>query len=211
MAIVDMYQIVHDMTYLGQTVLSVYHAERANAGETAGSISDGFQNSILPIIRLLQNDAVTNNELRIFNLGSPTDFGAFTLSGSAGVRTGANSASFLAASQRFNTLNRLVRSGQKRYAGLLETDYFDGVLGGSTVTLVDDIGDVLVADWLSSIDSHVICSYAILKRVCETTDPVTGKCLEYRLPETDGELVFYIPQSFLTNPEVSSQVSRKVF
>lgn len=211
MALTDIFQIVHDMTLFGRNMVSVYHCERANSGEVSSNISDSFQNSVLPALRALQSDDITNNELRIFNLGSPTDFGTHTLSAASGQRAGLNSPSFVAASVRFNTLNRDVRSGQKRFPGMLETDYDDGAISGGVLTLINDIGTALVGNWLASSDSHHVANYVILKRACETEDPVTGKCLEYRLPETDGELVFYQPQSFLANPEVSSQVSRKVF
>ncbi len=211
MALIDMFQLTHDMTIFGQNILTVYHVERANSGEVSRDISDAFQVSVVPDIRALQSDAVVNNDLKVFNLGNPTDFGTFTLGAAVGLRTGLDSPSFIAASIRFNTLNRLVRSGQKRYPGLLETDYADGILLTAALTLIDAVGSACVGDWLDPIDSHVVCNYAIIKRVCEETDPVTGKCLEYRLPETDEKLIFYLPATFLSNPNVSSQVSRKTF
>lgn len=209
MAIGDMYEVVHDMSLFGRNVLNVFHVERANGGELAGSISDAFQNSILPTLRLYQTTTVVNNELRIFNLGTSTDFGTFTLSAAAGLRAAPSSPSFVAPGMRFPSSDRDIRSGFKRYAGGSESDYADGVLNAAALVLLTDIGDDLTADWLASSDSHIVCNYAIIKRICKTTDPVTGKCLVYRLPETDGELKFYKPSSFINQADVSSQVSRK--
>ena len=210
MAIVDMYNIVHDMTLLNKPMLNVYQVERANSGETAGAVSDAFQNDILPAIRLFQTNDVVNNELRIFNMGDPLDFGSFTLSASLGFRTGLVSPRFVSAGIRFPSTNRDVRSGFKRFAGAEESDYTDGVIIGATITLLNNIADAMLANWTASADSHTVCNFVIVKRVCKTLEPVTEKCLQYRLPETDGELVFYTPTSRITQSDITSQVSRKL-
>lgn len=211
MALNDMYQLTHDMTMRGKNIIQVYHCQRANPAEDSSGISDAWQNSVLPSIQALQSDLVINNEIRIFNLGDPLDFKTVTLTGATGFRVGADSPTFIAASQRYASKDRTIRAGQKRFTGMLETDYTLGALLAATVTLVDAIGTALTGNWLASADSHIVANYAVIGRVCETTDPVTGKCLEYRLPETDLELKFYLPDQFATNPEVSSQVSRKTF
>ncbi len=211
MPINDMYQITHDMTQFGQSQLNVYHVQRNNSGETAGSISDAFQNSILPILRLFQSNTVVSNELRIFNLGVSTDFGTFTLGGALGLRVGSDNPTFLAVTMRFPSRDRDIKAGHKRMGGSLESDIVDGVIDAPTQTLMTNIGNALIANWLASSDSHNVCSYAIIKRHCETVDPVTGECIEYRLPKLDGELFFYLPNAFVNNTDISSQVSRKVF
>lgn len=211
MAITDIYEIVHRMTVQNKKMVTVFHVERSSGVETAGSISDAFQNSILPIIRLLQNTGVTNDEIFVFNLGTTTDFGTFTLSAAAGLRAGAFSPTFISGAIRFPSLDRDIRSGHKRFNGMLESDYTTGVIIAASLVLLDNIGDAMIGGWLSSVDSHLVCEYIIVKRVCETTDPVTGKCLEYRLPKIESELKFYEPNSRITNPEIASQVSRKVF
>ena len=211
MALVDMYEIVYDATIQGQSVLSVYHVVRSSAIENAATISDGFQTSILPILRLQQNDNIISNELRIFNLGTPTDFGTFTLGSAAGLRAGLSSPTFISGAVRFPSLNRDVRSGHKRFVGMEETDYFDGTINAAANTLLENNGDAMIGNWLSSIDAHVICNYVVIMRICKTVDPVTGKCLVYRLPDDNLELVFYQPTSRIVNQEISSQVSRKVF
>lgn len=198
------------MTLFGQNVLNVYHALRRTPIEGAGSISDGFQNSVLPTIRALQNVAVTNNELRIFNLGETTDFGTFTLSAALGLRVGLASPSFVAGECRFPTRDRDIKNGYKRFRGMQETDYTDGVLTASALSTLDDIGTALVAPWLSSIDAHPICDFVIVKRICETTDPITGKCLEYRLPDTDLELKTSQPNQAQSIVSARSQVSSRV-
>ncbi len=211
MALIDLLQVVHRYTAFGVNCANIYHVERANAGESAQDINDAFTNSILPSLRLLQTTDYANIDLVAFNLGDPLDFHTFDLASQIGDRTGINSPSFVAAGMRFPTLNRLVRSGQKRFAGLTENDYVDGVLDATAQALVEDIGDVLIADWLASSDSHVVCNYAIIQRVCDEVEPVTGKCLQYRLPEPPEVPIFYIPNARQLNLNVTSQVSRKVF
>lgn len=210
MALSDLYQITHQMTQQAKVMVSVYHVERASGIETWGSVSDAFQNSILPAIRLLQNAAVMNDELRIFNLGVTTDFGTAVIA-TAGLRVGAVSPTFISGAVRFPTKDRAIRSGHKRFMGMEETDYTNGVLVAAANTLLENIGDDMIGDWLSSIDSHVVCNYVIIKRVCEEVEPVTEKCLEYRLPEPPETPEFYTPDARVVNQQISSQVSRKVF
>lgn len=209
MALADMYELVHNMTLFDKEVLNVYHVERDNAAEKAADISDAFQNSILPTLRLYQVDAVINNSTLVFNLEDTEDFGTFTLSAATGSRAVSPSPRFVSPGTRFPSSNRAIRSGFKRFPGASEVDYADGVLNATATTLLENIGDDLIGNWLASSDSHVVGNYVIIKRVCKTTDPVTGKCLVYRLPKTDGELEFFKPTSRIVQLNVSSQVSRK--
>lgn len=210
MALDDLFQLTHKYAAFGKNMHNVYHVERANAGEVAQDVNDAFANSILPVIRLLQPSAFNNIELVTFNLGDETDFHTQTIS-APGLRAGTtNEPSFVAAGVRFPTLNRAVHSGQKRFAGLMEFDITDGVIEAVAIGLVEDIADVLIANWLASADSHHVGNYVIIERVCETVDPVTGKCTEYRLPEDAETPVYYTPTARVVNPNASSQVSRKM-
>lgn len=209
MAITDMYELVHNMTYLGQTILNVYHAEKFIPAETAESVQEAWQNSVLGALQGLQNTFVINNSVSIFNLGTSTDFTTVTLTGAPGFRAGNRSPVFVSAGIRYPSLDRDIRSGHKRYSGMLEADYTDGVVIAAVLTLMTAINTALLGDWLASSDSRHVANFVIIGRVCKTTDPVTGKCLVYRLPETDVELKFYTPTSALNDTEISSQVSRK--
>lgn len=211
MALDDLYQITHKFTAYGKPMNNAYHAERANPGETAQDVNDAWVNSILPSIRLLQPDSYTNVEAVCFSLGDDTDFHTQAI-GSAGLRGSvAESPSFLAAAVKFPTLIRGVHSGQKRFAGLMESDVNFGTLVAGTQTLVENIADDIIGDWLASSDSHIVCNYVIIKRVCDEVDPITGKCLQYRLPK-DAEIPeWYTPSTHVLNTDVSSQVSRKTY
>lgn len=211
MALIDMFELVHDMTYYGRNMVSVYHAMRLNAGEEWNDIANAWANRVLPALVNLQSDSLVNNEVRVFNLGDPEDFGTFSLAGEFGDRLGGKSPSFVAAAIRFPSLNRDVRSGQKRFPGLLESDYTAGSLTAAALALIDEVGDRIIGTWTSPVDAHDVAEFVIIKRVCKTEDPVTGKCLQYRLPEVNEELIFYQPTTHIDNDEVSSQTSRKVF
>lgn len=211
MALEDLFQLTHRFTAYGVTMNNAYHAERANPGETSQEINDAFNFTILPIIRLLQPDSFTNVETICFNLGDDTDFHTQAI-GNAGLRVSvSDSPSFLAAAVRFPSRIRGVHSGQKRFAGLMEADVNFGNLIAGTVTLIENIADALIADWLASADSHIVCNYVIIKRVCDVVVPEGDPCPQYRLPK-DAEIpVFYTPVTRVLNTEVSSQVSRKMF
>lgn len=210
MALADVFQLTHNMTWQGKSLANMYHVFRANSGEQAQSINDSFANSILPIIRLWQSDSLNNVDIVCFNLDDEEDFHTQSIA-AAGFRAVTNSPSFVSPAIKFPSLNRLIRAGQKRHAGSGEGDYTSGSLVAAAVTLLENIGDAMIGNWLASADSHIVGNYIILQRVCDEVDPVTGKCLKYRLPETDGELKFYQPTARIVNTEISSQVSRKVF
>ena len=211
MALIDLFQLTHNFQAFGVNCANIYHVERANSGEFAQEINDSFVFSILPIYRLLQTVQYLNTNVTSFNLGDPTDFHTQDLALAPGFRTNLNSPSFVAAGVRFPTLNRDVRSGQKRFAGLSESDYADGVLNAAVLTLIGNVSDAIIGNWLASMDSHIVGNFVIIKRVCDLVDPVSGKCLKYRLPEPPETPVFYTPTVRQINPDATSQVSRKTF
>lgn len=211
MALDDLFQLTHKFTAYGVNMHNAYHALRDNALETAQDVNDAWVNSILPAMRLLQTTSYTNVEVACFNLGDDTDFHTQAI-GSAGLRPAvSDSPSFLAAAVKFPTLIRGVHAGQKRFAGLLESDVNFGNLVAGTQTLVENIADDLLGDWLASSDSHVVCNYVIIKRVCDVPPPPGEPCEKYRLPEGVEVPVYYQPTTRVLNTEVSSQVSRKMF
>lgn len=210
MALIDMYEVLHKH-HIGTTqLLNVYQALRANSGETAGSVSDAFQNDILPVIRLFQDSQVINDSLEIRNLDDPTDFGSFSLSAALGLRGGIETSDFLAGSVKFPRLRSDMKAGFKRYGPINEADMDGNDMLAATVTLLSNIGAALVADWKSSIDAHVVANFVIIKRICDTTPPPGDPCPQYRLPETDLELVFYQPAQGIGMTTVRSQVSRRI-
>lgn len=211
MALIDVFQLTHNYSAFGEPMANIYHALRENSGETAQDINDAFVNTVMPAIELLWTQAYTSIDLVCFNLGDPEDFHTQSGAGLDGTRVGANEPTFVAAGVRFPSLNRNIRSGHKRFGGMMEADVDNGDLIPATVTLVEDIADDLIGDWLASSDSHHVANYIILKRVCDEVDPVTEECLKYRLPEDLEVPVFYIPTSRVVNSSVTSQVSRKTF
>lgn len=207
--LVDMYEVLHKH-HIGQTqLLNVYHCERANSGELAGSISDAFQNSVLPTIRLFQDTAVVNDSLEIRNLDEATDFGSFSLTAALGLRAGTETSDFLAGQVKFPRLRSDMKAGFKRYGPINEADMTGNDLVVGTVTLLSNIGDALVDDWLATSDSHIVCNFVIIKRVCDVVVPEGDPCPQYRLPKTDEELTFYTPLQGIGMGTVRSQVSRR--
>jgi len=209
--LIDLFQLTYNFRAFGQNCANTFHVERANAGEDAQAVNDSFAFSILPDYRLLQTTSYVSNNLVCFNLGNPLDFHTQDLLALTGFRAGIDSPSFVAGGVRFPTLNRLVRSGQKRFAGMRESDYEDGVLNAGVLALIGNLADAMIGNWLASVDSHIVGNYVIVQRVCDKVDPVTGDCLQYRLPEPPETPVFYQPTARQINADATSQVSRKVF
>ncbi len=211
MALDDTFQVVHNHTLFGVDMVNVYHALRANSGEDAQAVADAFANTVLNDVRQWQSEDVVNTDLICFNLGDETDFHTQDLAALPGLKAGVDSPSFVAGALRFPSLNRQIRSGHKRFAGALETDYTNGELVAGAIVLLEDIGDSLIGNWLATSDSHIVANFIIVQRVCDEVDPATGRCLKYRLPEVDGELKFYQPNTRLVKTAITSQVSRKTF
>jgi len=210
MAIGDLFEVLHKHS-IGQTqLLNVYQVERANSGENAATVSDGFQNDILPVLRLFQDNQVVNDSLEIRNLGDALDFGSFSLGSAPGLRAGTETSDFMAGSVKFPRLRSDMKAGFKRYGPINEGDMDGNDLVAATITLLNNIGAALVADWTSSIDSHVICNFIIIKRVCDVVVPEGTPCPQYRLPKPPEVPVFYTPTQGLALATVRSQVSRRI-
>ena len=210
MALIDLFQTTHKYAAFGQNMHNTYHTERANPGEFAQEINDAFVFTIWPLLRLLLTDSFSSIEVVTYSLGDDADFHTQTLAVDGLRPSVGDEPSFVAGGIRFPSLNRSVHSGQKRFPGLVETDISDGVIQATAIGLLEDIADGLIGDWLASSDSHHVCNYVIIERVCEDEDPITGRCLKYRLPEDDETPVFYTPTARVVNPNATSQVSRKM-
>jgi len=209
MALADMFEILHKHHIGSTNLLNVYHCLRANPGEQAADISNGFQFSVMPSLRLFQDTQVVNDSLEIRNLDDPLDFGSFILVADPGLRVGTETSDFLAGQVKFPRLRSDMKAGFKRYGPINEADMSGNDLVAGTITLLDNIGAALVGNWLSAIDAHQIANFVIIKRVCTTTPAPGDPCPQYRLPETDGELVFYQPAQGVGMSTVRSQVSRR--
>ncbi len=210
MALDDWFEILDKQDMFGQSILNVYHVQRASAGFNAVTILDAFENTVLTPLLPLQDAALSHTILEARNLGDVTDFATLVPSPAVGTRTGDPFAQFTAAAVQFNRTRTDMKNGQKRFCAGVETDSAGQSWVAAFVTLMQSLGDDMIGNWVTAAaPSTPVCNFGIIKRVC-TVEPPPTPCPSYRLPETDLELQFYIPTVALARGNKRSQVSRKV-
>lgn len=200
----DVFQLVDEQVVRGQQVLNVYFYEQAaaTAGNGAEQLVTSWIDQIMPGITGWQTDDVLHTSVYAKNLFNESEAYTELLSVSG---TGGSSdimTTFNAVGYQLIGDNAAVRDGAKRYAGIYEGAVTDGVITDPTqMGLLDDLADLLFAGLLVGLAPDVFLPV------------VVGRILEggvYRLPTTQGEAVVSQVIDSLWNPEVTSQVSRKV-
>lgn len=203
MALADVYELrvsgeIHDQPWN-----CVFHALRASAGYDAQAVADAFGDSVLGNMKDAVPTAVSFLELSVKNLGDPLDFYEVSVAPLAGQRAGESMGPFVSTAVRFTRKRTDMHHGYKRLPGCSESDQASGTLAAGLVTELQAFADDVIASWEdNSAPGTAVCNFIVVKRVLED-----GK---YRLPKTDGELVYYVPDSYSVVTRLTSQNSRKV-
>lgn len=104
------------------------------------------------------------------------------------------------------TNTRAVRPGKKRISGFVESKQSKGMIVDATfISALNTLRVQLATP--SEGGSGAVYTPVIIKRVKET-DEETGE-VTYRLPATEGELVYGVVQTALVNLQVTTQRSRR--
>lgn len=202
MALADVFEIRMAGNTLGSPWNMVFHGYRTAGNYNAQAVLDAFGDG--PFFNLLPAlpDSCHVITLEAKSLGNPLDFYSVATPNSDGARAGDTLGPFVAPTIRFTRKRTDMHHGYKRLPGVLEADQTNGVLGAPLIALIEDFADSLIGGWEdNSAPGVTVANYVIVKRVLDA-----GK---YRLPETDGELVYYAPDNYVVVVNVSSQVSRK--
>lgn len=208
MALSDMYQLAAIATYRDKPSNNVWHVERLDAGFSSTDVNQAFVDHVMAKQLALQLPNNTISELKTFNLGVPTDFENLPLVGAIGTRGGSFAAQFISFAFRFPTTNRGIRSGRKRFGGAAEEISSGEDIAPAFLTDMDTLGAAVIDPWETAAAPGIdVCRFVIIKRI-KVTNPTTGK-VSYRLPETDAELSFYAPISFISQDTLRSQNTRK--
>lgn len=209
MALDDWYEVIHHMIGDGTAFINVYHVLRDNVGVDAQDVAEAYNDSILPDYATIQYTGISNTEITARNLEVETDFFSRTPSVPLGLRAGANFAHFNAVGVQFNRTRNDMRNGQKRFVGGVEADTNGAIWLAPLLSDVGDLVTALLAPWeLGGAPGVTVCEYGILQRICRSTP--SPPCVDgYRLPETDGEVKFFLPVTATVRDTVRSQVSRK--
>jgi len=209
MALSDWYEVIHEFVSEGESMLNVYHALRADAGRDAGEIVEAFNDSVMPDMANIQYVGVTNVIYTARNLDDPFDFATRVPGDPVGLRPGANFATFNAVTVQFNRQRTDMKNGQKRWYAGVEPDNNGAVWDAAFLTSVGVVATAVLNPWeLSGVPGVPVCNFGILQRICVIQPPPTP-CVAFRLPKTDAELQFYIPNTAIVRATVRSQVSRK--
>lgn len=209
MALTDWYEVLDRQAVLGQEFLNVWHVLRADPSVTAARVAAATWDTVVDPLRSEQPDDLTHESVQVRNLGNPLDFAELARLPNDGGIASDPLPGFNAVTVQFNRTRTDMKHGMKRFFAGAEDRSVAGVW---TAGFVGAIGVIMLAitdPWEESTAPGVpVCSYGILKRIC-TVQPPPSPCPSYRLPETDGEITFYIPITFAVKATVRSQVSRK--
>lgn len=210
MALSDWYELKNFQTQgLAGSVMNIYHVVRESGSIDAADINQAFLDWVLPQVVDVQVSALSHVSLETTNLGDPTDFAFWNLSGTPGGVAGEASPTFAASRIQFLRERTDMRHGWKRFPGLPETLVQANTAVASLIATLQNIGDAITTGWETAANpGTVICRFGIIARVCAEFD-ATGACVSWRLPENDTELEFYIPSQAAARTTIGSQTTRK--
>lgn len=169
----------------------------------AVSVAEAYWNDVKTVWRAATtvSPALTFDSVFVSEPGSTGAFGEFAVppAESQGSRSGSGLGEFLpafcAAAVRLTVATRATRPGQKRFVGGTEGDNLGGVWSAAYIALID----ALAAKFDSTITLGVPVATGVLDPIVVRINRATGAIV------TDQLVVGH-----LTNPNISSQVSRKI-
>lgn len=212
-AVLDIIELVHEQTFLGQQINNVYYFENSDGTTDLATLAAWFETNVVPDIKAFQVAELAHVNLRLRNLFDLGETHEEPLTGTgAGAASGNEFPAFFAYAVRLDHNLGSMRPGFKRYAGGSETAVTDALIDPPTIALLAAVGDNLVnpAAVVNTGYNHVIVG-----RVCAEPNPTAGavpSCLRYRLPETQAEAaaagVAY-PVSYEVYSQPTTQNSRK--
>lgn len=208
MAWEDAYRIVIHQLYGNTQVINAFTVERTAPTFAAANVRNAFKTSILPLWQdcVLQDlDFITMDTI---SLSDPTDFDVGHLLSVSGNGTGLPGPGFVAATLIWTRTRTDVRNGSMRIGGIAEESYNGDLFTAGYILDLAALAEAFVTPWVAADPLVPICALSVTKRVVVPATSTHGKY--YRLPETEGEYVAYLPTSYQVKTGVSSQVSRKL-
>lgn len=204
MASGDLWELIDKSSLAGQDVINVYFFSQSALGgaAVAQDLIDSYVGQLLSVVKTIQSGHLLHTEISVRNLFDPSDRAVNAVSV---VGTSPNieyHSNFDAVGVSLVQDNGAIKNGAKRFAGLPEAYSADGVIDNATyIALLN----TLMAALTGTLDWGIIATWipAIVKRVLVSPGV-------YRLPENSGEAVWGTITDAVWNPEVTSQVSRKI-
>lgn len=204
-AVGDVYQVLVRATRGGgvNQILNVFFYRMVQAGLGAAELGNQFHLIVYGDMRDCLGTGYNGERIEVANLFDPTDFDVVDTSGENGLLAGTMMPSFVCSSFQCIRKRLDMRHGWKRLGPITEE-----VCTGDTYTAAYE----LACDDLRDRMGYTLQEAAadafepvIVKRIKE--EPVPGK-FTYRLPENQGELVYYVADTWLLRPP-TTQNTRK--
>ena len=184
-----------------------YKASPTSSSATAASLRGGFMLSVMVDMRGILSTGWPVFKVVTLNLFNPTDWEEFNITPIlAGTRTGERAVQFLAVAFKSAKPASNQQPARKRFGYLSESDISSGAIvgGGAFETalaaLATELGQSIVVGGTQTY------APVIVKRIKYTTDEGN---VAYRLPTALGEAVTYPAISWVYDPIISPQITRK--
>lgn len=212
MAVGDYYQLIDLQRLNNQQVVNVYFYEQlaAVAGfpTPAQSLYTAWLAQVRPSLLAIQSTTLTHTGIRVYNLFNPTDM--YELDYSSPVPGGASGdamPTFMAWGFTSPRIDRSIRAGKRRLAGISETDTTGAFPASGAVTRLNLAAGAFNTD-LDAGTPTVTDSFVpiIVKRIKEVAP--SGD-VAYRLPENSGEGHHVMSHNWAFQA-ITTQNSRKI-
>lgn len=205
MALSDIYQVVFRQLWnQAEPMLNVMHYRRQDISGSAEGLRLAWMEDIYPVWRAAQSDIIWYQILQVANLGDPTDWSEVTFTNARGAAAGEALPPHSTINFTLRPEDRRVRPGSKRLPGVPQDWVTNGIVDAAGgITSYNNLRTALSNNL--QVGAGTLYTPIIVKRVKDTNE--NGKEY-YRLPETDGELLFSDLFGVLWNTKVSHQVSR---
>lgn len=145
MATGDLYQLIDVQSQSGQQVLNVYYYKQVSEGTATNQVlalASAFESTLMGPIRDVQSIVVIHDHYQIINTDNTAEFGNVS-TGEDGNIGGDVLPPFVAYSFRWNRVDRAVRNGQKRIAGVPENFQNGGVATAAAEILLDVLATLM--------------------------------------------------------------------
>lgn len=144
MAINDLYRVTLIQTYDldGPECRNVFYYKQITPGgvsEGADALLAAFQTGLYPDIDAIQNVVINTREIRVENIvaGFDNAVATFGVGTEVGQRGGECLPPYAAWAFKLHRLSTAVRNGQKRFAGVSESDQVNGIATGTIIPLLN--------------------------------------------------------------------------
>lgn len=207
MALNDLYQLTLNQTLFGRDIQNTFFYERQDPAGNAADLGDNWRINILPSVLGVQSALVDCVSIAVINLGDLGDFITIPDSSPGGYGEVDTLPAFNAVGYSLRLNTRAVRPGSKRVAGVPEEASLNGVLVNPTyLTRVETLRVALYAEVTGADASYFP---VVVKRIKEPVAGTVPPKFTYRLPTTGDPVTIGTVVSALSNPDVTSQTSRK--